>query len=62
MLLKESGKFVTACFGSDFTFSLQTENIDLAEGSYWVMVDPIWPKQTVLNPEYKKVLIDVYAS
>ena len=62
MLLKESGEFVTACFGSDFTFSLKTENIDLAEGSYWVMVDPIWPEQTDLDPAYKKVLIDVYAS
>ena len=57
----DTGKFVSACFGGRFMYSLLNEKVDLPQGNYQFMVDPIWDESANLDPEYKEVLVDVYA-
>ena len=61
MLMTEKGEFVTANFGSRFSFSCLNEKINLAPGKYIIMIDPLW-NDTVDNDDmYREVLIDIYA-
>ena len=61
MLMTEKGEYVTANFGSRFSFSCLNEKINLAPGKYIIMIDPLW-NDTVDNDDmYREVLIDIYA-
>ena len=60
VLMKETGEFINARFGSRFTFSLLNQNIRLQPGKYIFMIDPLW-NTTVNNDDmYREVLIDIY--
>lgn len=63
MLMKGTGEFVKANFGKNFMQSLMTDDINLAAGTYVVMVDPVWNTyaKADTSEEFKKVLVDVYA-
>lgn len=60
MLMTEKGEFITANFGSRFSFSCLNEKINLNAGKYIIMIDPLW-NDTVDNDDmYREVLIDIY--
>ena len=42
MLMKNSGQFVKANFGSSFMQSLLNDDLTLDVGNYCLMVDPLW--------------------
>ena len=60
VLMKESGEFVNARFGSHFTFSLLNQNIILEPGKYIFMVDPLWNDSIENDEMYREVLVDIY--
>lgn len=62
VLMKECGEFVKANFGSAFMHSLLNDETTLTEGSYCLMIDPIWHSSAENDPqEFKRVLVDIYA-
>ena len=61
MLMSDQGEFISACFGSRFTYSLMNKECNLQPGRYIIMIDPIWNETTKNQSEYQDVLIDVYA-
>ena len=61
ILMTEKGKFVNACFGGSFMYSLMNNQVDLEKGGYIFMVDPIWNHSSELSEDYKEILVDVYA-
>lgn len=61
MLMKDSGQFVKANFGSSFMQSLLNDELTLDAGNYCLMVDPIWNPIAQKDPRnFKKVLLDIY--
>ena len=42
-------------------YSLLNKKVDLKQGSYIFMIDPIWDPSADLTEDYKEVLVDVYA-
>ena len=62
VLMRDSGHFVKANFGNDFSQSLMSEDMTLPAGRYVLMVDPVWNRVAESDPsQFKQVLIDVYA-
>ena len=59
--MTEEGKFLNACFGGDFMYSLMNSNVDLPRGGYVFMIDPIWDASADFSEDYKEVLVDVFA-
>ena len=59
--MTEKGKFVNACFGGSFMYSLMNNQTNLERGSYVFMIDPVWDESAELHEDYKEVLVDVYA-
>ena len=52
ILMTDKGKFINACFGGRFMYSLMNEKVDLAKGTYIFMIDPVWDPSATLCPEY----------
>ena len=42
MLMKWQGEFVKANFGKCFMQSLLLDDVNLAAGTYCIMIDPVW--------------------
>ena len=63
MLMKAEGVFVKANFGKDFMQTLLTDDLNLAAGTYCVMIDPVWNDfvSAETAEEFKKVILDIYA-
>jgi hypothetical protein len=63
MLMTASGEWVGGTHGGSHTFnySLLLKEGTLEAGEYVVLVDPTWNNTADFHPDYKKVLVDVYA-
>jgi hypothetical protein len=63
MLMTASGEWVGATHGGaySFNYSLLLKEGTLAPGEYVVLVDPTWNDAAEFDPNYKKVLVDVYS-
>ena len=54
-------KIVKQRYGCDFNLSLGNSDVFLKPGVYDLMIDPMWDESANNNPEYKKVLLDIYS-
>ena len=45
---------------NDFQGSVTLTSGEMKAGNYTILVDPIWNESANLDPDFKKVLIDIY--